>query len=88
MAMARKSKPDGRGGTKPVKDDREFISRASKGCCIENGSGSHFKATRPDGDTMTAYYTHGDRYPRGIGVALAKWLAAAGLALAVAMLLS
>ena len=86
--MGRNRKPDGRNGIAPVRDDREFISRAEKGCCIQNGNGSHFKATRPDGDTMTAYYTHGDRYPRGIGVALAKWLAAAGLVLAVACLLS
>jgi hypothetical protein len=34
---------------------------------------------------MTAYHTHGDQYPRGIGRALAKWLAALGLVLAVAV---
>jgi hypothetical protein len=84
MAMGRNPKPDGRNGIKPVKDDREFIARASARCDIRECNGSHFKAVDRDGNVMTAYHTHGDQYPRGIGIALAKWLAVAGLVLAAA----
>jgi hypothetical protein len=84
--MGRNRKPDGRNGIAPVKDDREFIARASARCDIRECNGSHFKAVdQRDGNVMTAYHTHGDQYPRGIGMALAKWLAALGLVLAVAV---
>lgn len=79
--MARKS--NGRGGTRPVRDSREFTRRVRRGGgTVREASGSHFVATLRDGSKMTAY--HSDSYPRGIGMTLAKWLAAAGLVLAVA----
>lgn len=86
--MARRPKASGRSAPGRCRDSREFIARVERGggrIEYANGGGSHFWGHAPDGTAMRAYDTNGGEYPKGLACVLGKWLAAAGLVLAIAV---